>query len=271
MFFSTFPIWRQNLNFWKRSFYLYWAALLCLLACSAFLVFLTDDIELLWAFTISVFEEIHATCNYFTLLAASHHLINFFPCYMKIYFRRVNTATTTLAFAASETTLSLRTLWPVSCQNWLGFWMQNSKLIFFWPIPCPEWLPPVYLYKLHAESKGFWHLGKFHVRPWHNVHGGNWGLSLIIIFPTLGASLCSHNIWQLLSTPRLGSQSYSPNLSALHSSYTGLEHQAMGPCVTSPNSCFLFNSYFPRCASNSVLSMHPQSFLFSKYSTVEMF
>lgn len=156
MFFSTFPIWRQNLNFWKRSFYLYWAALLCLLACSAFLVFLTDDTELLWAFTISVFEEIHATCNYFTFLAASHYLINFFPCYMKIYFRRVNTATTTLAFAASETTLSLRTLWPMPFQNWLGFWMQNSKLNLFWPIPCPEWLSPVYLYKQKVGGFGTW-------------------------------------------------------------------------------------------------------------------
>lgn len=205
MFFSTFPIWRQNLNIWKRSFYLYWAALLCLSACSAFLVFLTADTQLLWAFTISVFEELHATCNNFTLLAASHHLINFFPRYMKNCFGRVNTATTILAFAAPETTLILRTLWTGSCQNLLGFWMQNSEFNSCWPVPCPELFPPVYLHKLHPESRVFWHLGKFHVGPWHNLHSGNCGPSLTIIFSTLGISLCSLHMWQLLPTSRLGS------------------------------------------------------------------
>lgn len=153
MFFSTFPIWRQNI--WKMSFHLYWAALLCLLACSAFLVFLTDDIQFLWAFTISIFEELQATHNYFTLLAASHHLINFLSRYMKIYFGRLNIATTTLAFAAPETTLSVRTLGPPSCQSWLGFWMQNSEHNSCWPVPCPELLPPENLYKLHPESRFF--------------------------------------------------------------------------------------------------------------------
>lgn len=217
MFFSTLPIWRQILNIWKRSFYLYWVASVCLSACSAFLVFLTDDIQLLWAFTISVFEELHATfCNYFTLLPASHHLINFFPCYMKNCFGRVNTATTTLAFAAPETTVILRTLWPVSCQNWLGFWMQNSELNSCWPVPCPELFPPVYLYKLRPESRIFWHLGKFHVGPWHNLHRGNWGPSLTIIFPALGVPLRSLQTWQLLSTSRLGSHIALISLLFLH-------------------------------------------------------
>lgn len=210
MFFFTLPICRQNLN---RSFNLYWAALLCLSACSAFLVFLTDDIQLLWAFTITAFEELHATYNSFTLLAASHHLINFFPCCMKIYFGRVHTATTTLAFATPETTLSLRTLWPVLCQNWLGFWMQNSELNSCWSLLSPELLPPVSV-KATPRKQVFLALGQ--ISCWARwAHGGNWGLSLTIVFPILGASLCSLNIWQLLLTSRLGSQSYSPNLSTL--------------------------------------------------------
>lgn len=216
MFFSTFPIWRQNCNIWKRFFYLYWAALLCLSACSAFLVFLTADTQLLWAFTISVFEESHATCNNFTLLAVSHHLINLFPHYMKNRFERVNSATTILAFAAPETTLILRTLWPESCQNLLGFWMQNSEFNSCQPVPCPELFPPVYLYKLHPESRGFGTWANFTLDhdiiyteatvapPWQSH------------FYTLGVSLRFLHMRQLLSTSRLGSHIALISLLFLH-------------------------------------------------------
>lgn len=142
MVFSTFPICRQNLNIWKDFFYLYWAVLLCLSACSTFLVFLTDDIQLLWLTTILHFW-----------LPLTIWLISFLTIWRSTL--EVHTASATLTLAAPETTPRLRTLWPVLCQNWLWFWMQNPELNSCWPVLCPEMLPPVYLYKLHPESRFF--------------------------------------------------------------------------------------------------------------------
>lgn len=106
---------------------------------------------------------------------------------MKIYFGRVNTAKTTLAFAAPEKTLSLRKLWPVSCQNWPGLWMQNSELNSCWPVPCPELLPPVVICTSYTQKVGvFGTWANFMLgHDIINLHGAYWGFSLTILFPTI--------------------------------------------------------------------------------------
>lgn len=110
MFFSTFPIWRQSLNFLKDVFLLQLSSFTLLVSLLNFFGISDRCHAIALSHYFSVFEELHATCKYFSLLAESHHFIHCFPCSMKTYFRKLNTATTALDFTAPETTLSLSTL-----------------------------------------------------------------------------------------------------------------------------------------------------------------
>lgn len=79
MFFSIFLVWRQSFSLLKDAFWLQLNSFTLLFSLFSFSGISDRCHAIALSPYYSVFEALHATCKYFTLLTASHHFTHFFP------------------------------------------------------------------------------------------------------------------------------------------------------------------------------------------------